>query len=187
MIIYDKLKELYSSEELKSKLGDYVYYYCFFSNNEEDVKLGKLANSIPDLRNIYSFEEFVSDFPHFALKYKELKTIYNILISGKKLSEFLNLHREILKQLYYGFYSESKSFVYEQLKYISIDYDISKFEYSFFKRHIELYGDKNELIKFKEKHKIDQKILWEFQRETWHIAIAGLLAEKIRCDKMKEK
>ncbi|MDK4479323.1 hypothetical protein MWG12_08785, partial [Fusobacterium necrophorum] len=82
MIIYDKLKELYSSEELKSKLGDYVYYYCFFSNNEADVKLGKLANSIPDLRNIYSFEEFVSDFPHFALKYKELKTIYNILISG---------------------------------------------------------------------------------------------------------
>lgn len=30
MIIYDKLKQLYSSEELKNKLGDYVYYYCFF-------------------------------------------------------------------------------------------------------------------------------------------------------------
>lgn len=187
MIIYDKLKQLYSSEELKNKLGDYVYYYCFFSNNEKDVKLDKLAHSISDLRDFYSFEEFTLDFPNFVLKYKELRTIYNILISGKKISDFLKLHNKILKQLYYGFYSETKSFVYDQLKYISIDYDISKFEYAFFKRHIELYGEKNELTKFKEKHKIDQKILWEFQKETWHIAIAGLLAEKIRYDKLGEK
>ncbi len=34
MIIYDKLKELYSSEELKNKLGNYVYHYCFFSNKK---------------------------------------------------------------------------------------------------------------------------------------------------------
>ncbi|RXZ28247.1 hypothetical protein EPT55_04435, partial [Fusobacterium necrophorum] len=77
MIIYDKLKQLYSSEELKNKLGDYVYYYCFFSNNEKDVKLNKLAHSISDLRDFYSFEEFTLDFPNFVLKYKELRTIYN--------------------------------------------------------------------------------------------------------------
>ncbi|MCF0163425.1 MAG: hypothetical protein HUJ88_12720 [Fusobacterium necrophorum] len=179
MIIYDKLTKLYSTDELKKILGSYIYYYGFRKNNV-DIKLDLIAKII-DLRQIYSYEDFMQDYGK-KYRVKETKTLYNILISGHKLNDFVNLHKEISRALYKGFYSESKSFVYEQLKYIDIDYDISQFTYSFFKKHIELYGDKNELVKFKEKHKIDQKILWEFQKETWHIAIAGLLAEKIRYD-----
>ena len=80
---------------------------------------------------------------------------------------------------------ESKTFSKEQIQYIIIEYDISNFEVAFFDKHIELYGEKDALEAFKKKFKISQKVLLNFQNNTWHLAFKGLLVEKIRIDYKK--
>lgn len=185
MIIFDKVNEIYSKKDLIAKLGSYTYYYNFYINNDK-IKLEKLAR-ILELKEIYSFTDFLNDFSKRIKVYKEKKTIYNILIDGVSVADFLKFSKNISSQLYYGFISETSCFSLEQLKYIEIDYDISSLNCSFFEKHIELYGDKKKLLEFKKKHNIKQKILWEFEMETWHLAFKGLLAEKIRYDFYEKK
>ena len=180
MIIYKKLLERYSLEQMKNILGDYDFYYNFLNNRINNLdRIAKLIS----LKDFYTFDDFGKDFGEKYKKYSEKKTVYNILIAGISVADFLKLNKIILNQLYKGFIMESISFSKEQLPYISIDYDISKFEVAFFENHIELYGKKEELENFKVKFKIEQKILWESYKETWHLAFSGLLAEKIRFDK----
>lgn len=182
MIIYKKLLEKYSLEQIKNMLGNYDFYYNFF--NDRVSKLERLAKVIY-LKDFYTYEDFEEDFKEKYRKYKEKRTVYNILIDGMTVSNFLSFNKNISLQLYNGFIMESICFSKEQIPYIAIDYDISKFEVGFFEDHIELYGSKEELDLFKDNYKIEQKVLFEPYKKTWHLAFSGLLSEKIKydCDK----
>lgn len=179
MIIYEKLLERYSLEQMKVILGNYDFYYNFL--NDRVNKLERIAKLI-SLKDFYTFDDFQKDFGEKYKKHKEIKTIFNILMNGLAVSDFLAFNKNISSQLYNGFIMETIAYSKKQIKYIEIDYDISNFKVSFFDTHIELYGDKDDLDKFKTKYKIEQKILFEPYKEVWHLAFSGLLSEKIKYD-----
>lgn len=179
MIIFSKLLKNFPLKKLEQKLGQNIV--CEYLYKNKNIKL-ELITSKLNIKKIYSYRDFEKDFGEKYKKYIERKTVYNILMSGISVADFFKMNRNIRKQLYNGFIMESISFSQEQLPYISIDYNISNFEVAFFENHIELYGKKEELENFKIKFKIEQKILWEPYKETWHLAFSGLLAEKIRLD-----
>lgn len=184
MIIYEKLINMYSLKKIKDIIGEYEYYY-YFSKNNNSIRLEKITQKI-NLKDIYSYKDFLKDFGVKFSKIKEKATLYNFLMNGISVSDFLKSDANIYKQLCDHFYMESKTFSKEQIQYIAIEYDISNFEVAFFDKHIELYGEKDDLEAFKKKFKISQKVLWNFQNNTWHLAFKGLLAEKIRWDYKKD-
>jgi len=57
----------------------------------------------------------------------------------------------------------------EVLKYFEFDIDLSKFTYKIYRRHTELYGEKEDLEYFKEQYKIGQPVLMEKEMDTWHL------------------
>ena len=144
------------------------------------------------LINMYSLKKIKDIIGEYEYYYYFSKNNNNIRL--EKITQKINLkdiysYRDFLKsdvniykQLCDHFYMESKTFSKEQIRYIVIEYDISNFEVAFFDKHIELYGEKDDLEAFKKKFKISQKVLWNFQNNTWHLAFKGLLAEKIRMD-----
>ena len=71
MIIFDKVNEIYSKKDLIAKLGSYTYYYNFYINTDK-IKLEKLAR-ILELKEIYSFTDFLNDFSKRIKVYKEKK------------------------------------------------------------------------------------------------------------------
>ena len=73
MIIFDKVNEIYSKKDLIAKLGSYTYYYNYnFYINNDKIKLEKLAR-ILELKEIYSFTDFLNDFSKRIKVYKEKK------------------------------------------------------------------------------------------------------------------
>ncbi len=180
MIIYEKIKEKYSPEELKERVGRSAY---FRMQDNKPVKLNALYSKL-DLKDIkYSEEDLIKDYPQYE-KYIEKKTLLNIIKNGYSV-EYLSKENDInvlVAHVWKGFNYNSQKYDGKEdvLKLLKIDYDISNFKLEIYKRHIELYGDKEELEKFREKFSIDRQVLYEKYKEKWHLAFDGLLAEYIK-------
>lgn len=137
----------------------------------------------------YSFDDFLKD--GYGDCIKEKKAMYLILSEYKSIQSFCEIH-SIKKQNFYilltkGIEKLPKSLIEKKeifMKYFEMEYDISNFKVEYYKKHIELFGNPEQLKTFKEKHKIICPVRYEPIKESWHLAFDGPLAEYI---KYKEK
>lgn len=178
MILYEKILEKYSLEEIKNAVSQKAYYKLKKNEEYKVLSFAKL-----DLTKIeYNVNEFIKDYPQYK-EHVEKETLLNLFKHGVTVEHIhKNSVRNFYKHIRDGFIYKSKLYKGKTnlLKLLVIDYDISNFRLEKYTRHIELYGDKNQLEKFREHYKISYGIIYEKFKEEWHLAFDGLLAEYIK-------
>lgn len=180
MIINDKIKKILNGD-LK-KLNTAIRKRI---ENDEKVRVYSILKyfSFQDLN--YSFEDFITD--GYGEGVKEQKALYLLLCEYDSVNNFCEVHG-IEKETFYillrkGIEKLPKS-LYEKkdtfMKYFELEYDISCFKVDYYKKHIELFGNPEQLKAFKEKHGIPYPVRYEPVKEAWHLAFNGPLAEYIK-------
>ena len=182
MILYEKLKKRYSEKEIR-----YIFPTMTardINYNRKKVQVHILAKYI-DFKEIgYSSADLAEDYPELKIKYQEFEIIYKIFSRKKNINELkeeLGLTDVFDYYLKKGinFNSESPNF-YKIIDIFKIPVDYKKFQIDTYSNHIELFGDKEDLINFKEKYGIDHPVLLEPIKNKWHLAFDGFLAEYIK-------
>lgn len=188
-IIKEKINNYYDIEELKKKCKKFIFSYLTTNKKRKIPALYEITKSI-DIANLeYTLEDFKKDYPEMT-GFKEIQTVFNIYSSGlsmegysKKIGMPPKGLPTFLKQ---GFYYNSTVFI-KMLEVVKIEYDISNFKIEFYENHIELYGEKEKLMEFKNLYNLEEKVYYEFYKNSWHLAFRGLLAEYIRLEEKKRK
>lgn len=138
----------------------------------------------------YSLEEFKKDYPKLANN-KEVATFFKLYKNGLSLhhwgEKFERDTHYLKKQLKNGYIYNSISIPKEFFKYVDIDIDISDFTIEFYKKHIELYGDREKLETFRRKFSLKEKVYFEKYKNSYHLAFKGFLAEYIVYIKKEDK
>ena len=183
-----KLLEHYSETDIKEKIDK-----SHFSNMKSDKKftsLDTVAKSI-DIKKInYNIDDFIDDYPQYK-KHKEIKTIYNIQIDGETVSGLSDRNKcsTLFSHIKDGFDYNSNDYINkgDVLKYFDFEIDLSNFKTKIFKRHTELYGDKEALELIRDMYKITHPVSLAKEKDTWHLAFDGMLNDWIREIYIKEK
>lgn len=188
-IIKEKINNHYNIEELKKKCKKFIFSYLTTNKKRKTPALYEITKSIGIANLEYTLEDFKKDYPEMT-EFKEIQTVFNIYSSGlsmegysKKIGMPPKGLPTLLKQ---GFYYNSTVFI-KMLEIIKIEYDISNFKIEFYENHIELYGEKENLEKFKNLYCLEEKAYYEIYKNSWHLAFKGLLAEYIRMEEKKRK
>ena len=186
MILYKKLKERYG-DKLKGKLTERLYNKVAAGKSFYLHNIVKCGIDLEDLG--YTFEDYLVDFKEQADKYAEKKTLFNVLKKGYVPGNFSSSTFE--KYLKKGFNYNSQIAKKEDgekiLEVLDIDCDLDNYNLrlEIYKRHIELYGAREDLERFQEDFSIKQPVLWEKEKEKWHLAFGGLLCGYIRWGKIE--
>lgn len=185
LILRKKIFEHYTVEELKTLLPPRIFSQL--CNEGGNLPWLSELTRLLDFSNIdYTVEDFKKDYTKYK-DFVEIKTVFNILMKGISLREFRYFNKNITSLLKKGFYYNSHIFQSTEIeKYIVIDYDITPFKIEFYKNHIELYGEKEELENFRNKFKLKECVYYEKYKKSWHLALKGLLAEYIRIHEKKD-
>lgn len=186
LIIKEKILKKYSTLELKELLGS---WYLYFRKSNFNGELYNIASYL-NIDNLdYSLEEFKKDYSKLASN-KEIATIFKLYKSGSSLKSWGNKFdkdtNHLKKQLKNGFIYNSTSIPKEFFKYIDINIDISKFEIEFYENHIELYGEKEELEKFRNLYFLKERVYFEKYKNSYHLAFKGFLADYITYKKRED-
>lgn len=186
LIIKEKILEKYSTLELKEIFGAWFLYF-----KRSDFK-GELYNitSYLNIDNLdYSLEDFKKDYPKLANN-KEIPTIFKLYKSGISLrawgTKFNKDINHLKKQLKGGYIYNSTSIPKEFLEYVDIDVDTSSFRIEHYKKHIELYGEKEKLEVFREVYSLKEKVYFEKYKNSYHLAFKGFLADYIAYKKRED-
>lgn len=188
-IIKEKITNYYSIEELRKKCKKFIFSYLTTNKERKTPALYEITKSV-DITNIgYTLEDFKKDYPEMN-DFKEIRTIFNIYSSGLSMEGYCKKKgmppKGLPTLLKRGFFYNSTVFI-KMLEVIKIEYNISNFKIEFYKNHIELYGDKENLEKFKNLYCLEEKVYYEIYKDSWHLAFRGLLAEYIRLKEKKRK
>lgn len=184
MILYEKILSRYSRTELNKildpRLARKIYY------NRGVIPIGKISKLISFDEICYNVEDAVIDYS-LDKKYKEYKYVFELLKAGKNI-HIIAIENEMTDNFDYmlkrGINFNSKGVnSFKIIDIFKIPVDISKFHLDKYDTHIELFGDKEELIKFKEKYQIIREVIYEPFLKSWHLAFDGMLADWIRENK----
>lgn len=185
MILYDKLKEKYSKEELKSILGEAMGRRVW--RGESKINIFTLSRKIKVSQLNYSFEHFINDFEHLYSKHKEKLFLYKLFLKGispMDLCKRYNIENRIYTLLLHGFdYNSTSRNLHFIFDYLDIDIDTSHFVIDCYPTHIELFGKKKDLEKFKTQFNIKYDLYYEPYKKSWHLAFNGCLAMHIKYKK----
>ncbi|MGL5124076.1 MAG: hypothetical protein ACRC6K_07975 [Fusobacteriaceae bacterium] len=169
MIIHKKIKKIDKQYEIKEGVR-YTLNKIFKKYDNAAVK--------------YTYEDFLKDYGLRYKEYKELKTLFNILIKGYSPTSYLtsNFYNFLVKGFNYNAKIVKEENLEKLLDVLHIECSINNYSLILEKhrRHIELYGEKDNLEKFKEDYRIEEPILYEKFKEKWHLAFDGILAEYLR-------
>lgn len=186
LIIKEKILEKYSILELKKIFGSWFLYF-----KRSDFK-GELYNitSYLTINNLdYSLEEFKKDYPKLSNN-KEIATIFKLYKSGFSLRTWgIKFNKDInhlKKQLKDGYIYNSTSIPKEFLKYVDISIDTSDFKIELYKKHIELYGEKEKLEAFRRTYSLKERVYFEKYKNSYHLAFKGFLADYISYKEREE-
>ena len=181
MHIYKELLKVYSESEIRDKMDKNIF--SDLKNARKSPSLDSLANKFDMKKTGYTLEMFLEDYPKYK-EFAEKKTIFNILMDGQTIDGLTKTYEVSLlnKHMKKGFDFNSNAYIgkKEVLKYFKFDIDLSRFKYKIYRRHTELYGEKEDLEKFKEQYKIAQPVLMEKEMDTWHLAFDGMMNDWIR-------
>lgn len=182
MILYTKLKKHYTIKGLRKLLPIMTARHII--NNEKRVRIQTLPKYIDFKELGYSSADLAEDYPELKATYKEFEIVYKIFLMKKSINEFkeeLGLTDAFDYYLKRGinFNSESPNF-YKIIDILKIPIKYKDFKIDIYPNHIELFGDKQKLIDFKEKYEIEHPVLLEPIKNEWHLAFDGFLAEYIK-------
>lgn len=182
MILYKKLKYIYTREELIKILGDGAAGRVW--RGEKNLRPHKISNKVDISILDYSQEEFIADYHYLYENHAEKEMLYNLFIKGISLNELRrskNLESMIYNFLKYGFdYNSTSRNLHLIFNDLGIKIDTSQFKIVLYANHIELFADRDSLKMFKDKYKIKSEIYWEPYQKSWHLAFEGCLAEYIK-------
>lgn len=184
MILYDKILQKYSKSELNKfidpRLARKIYY------NKGIIPAGKIAKIISFDEIGYCLEDALLDYC-LNKKYKEYVLVFELLKRGtniKATATKFGLSDNFDYMLKKGLNFESKGVNSKKIIDIfNINVDISLFTLDKYDTHIEIFGDRENLIKFKEKYQISKEVIYEPFKNSWHLAFNGMLADWIRENK----
>ncbi len=182
MILYDRLKEKYTRAELISLLGNASAGRIW----REEINLHPTTISKKiDIKQLdYSFEDFFEDYDFLYKDHLEKYMIYNLFIEGVSVASLIkqyNLESLLYVFLKKGFnYNSTSNNLHLIFSFLGICIDTSSFTIDFYKRHVELFGTKEDIKAFKERYDIKYDLYYEPYRKSWHLAFDGCLAEHIR-------
>ena len=169
MIIYEKIKKI--DDKYVPKKG--VRY-----------NLNKVFEIYDNSIVKYTYEDFLKDYSLKYKDFKELRTLFNILTKGCSPTSYLtsNFYNFLVKGFNYNFPIVKKENLQKLLEVLYIECDLSSYDLKVekFITHIELYGEKENLEKFKEDYQINQPVLFEKFKEKWHLAFNGILSEYLK-------
>lgn len=169
MIIYEKIQRVYP---------EYKY------DSTKKNKLGTLAKKYNLDKIGYTYEDFKEDYKKEYEHYKELKTVFNILKTGKSPSMYLtqNFRNYLVKGFNYNFPLVSKEHLKQALEVIEIECDYKSYNLRLesYQNHIELFGEQKDLEAFRQDFKLDFEIILDKTKEKWHIAFDGILSEFLK-------
>ena len=165
-------------EKIKAKYPNYKY------DSTKKCKLNTLAKKY-DLELIgYDYDDFIKDYGDEYSKYKEIKTVFNILKTGEYLSSFLTnkFLTFLVKGFNFNFPIVSKENLKKALSVVVIecDYKLYNLRLDVYKRHVELFGEFENLEKFKNDFNLKYEIILDKTKDEWHIAFDGRLAEYLK-------
>lgn len=180
-IIKEKILKFYAIDELKYLCSNHIFFYLTRNHIKNIPKLCEFAKFL-DIKTFYTTDDFVIDYPVIK-NFKEFKSIFNIYCTGLTLKEFEKKYAVtsgiLMRYLKKGFFYNSQV-LNNVVPYLSIDFNIENFEIEIYKTHIELYGNKQDLIDFKNKYNLRENPYLEIYKNKWHLAFSGLLAEYIK-------
>ena len=181
MVIYDKIKAKYTKEEIYNLFPRITARNIIYERTI--IKIGVLAKFVSFDSINYTLQDYIEDYKADKI-YKEVEYVYQILASGKNIGQIAaengltdNFDYMLKKGL--NFNSESIN-SYKIIDILKIEVDIHKFRIDKYPIHIELFGEKEDLLEFKEKFKIEREVLFEPIKKSWHLAFNGMVAEYIR-------
>lgn len=181
MIIYDKICRKYTKTEINqmvdSRTARKIYY------NRETIPIGKICKmfSFDDIG--YTLQDAIIDY-EINKTYKEYEHVFNLLKKGYTIN-FITVRYELTASfeymLKYGLnYNSDAKNGYKIIDILKIDIPLESFTIDKYETHIELFGKKEDLEKFKEKYNIHYNIIFEPFKKQWHLAFNGMLADWIR-------
>lgn len=181
MIIYNKIKSKYSKEEIYSLFPRITARNIIYERTI--IKIGVIAKFISFDPINYTLQNYIEDYEADKI-YKEVEYVYKILASGKNIGQIAaengltdNFDYMLKKGLNFNSVGINS---YKIIDILKIKIDISKFKVDKYPTHIELFGEKEDLLEFKEKFKIEREVLFEPIKKSWHLAFNGMLAEYLK-------
>ncbi|WP_308009177.1 hypothetical protein [uncultured Fusobacterium sp.] len=178
MIIYDKIKTKYNKNEIYQLFPRITARNIIYERTT--IKIGVLAKFVSFYFIGYSLQDYIEDYGADKI-YKEVGYVFQILASGKNIGQIAaengltdNFDYMLKKGL--NFNSEGIN-SYKIIDILKIEVDISKFKIDKYPIHIELFGEKEDLLQFQKKFKIEHDVLFEPIKKEWHLAFDGMLAE----------
>lgn len=180
-IIKEKILKLYSKEELRTLCSNHLFHYLTRNHIKSTPRLCEVAKYL-NVKRFYTIDDFIQDYP-LLINFKEFKSVYKIYCTGVSLKEFELQHGItngiLIRYLKKGFFYNSQV-LNSVVPHLAIDYNIDNFEVEIYDTHIELYGNKQELLDFKKKYNLQENPYLEIYKNKWHLAFSGLLAEYIK-------
>lgn len=180
MIINRKIKEFLNGNlnNLKPDIKKKI-------EKDEKIRIYSILNYFSFQNLNYSFEDFIAD--GYGENIKEKKALYLLLSEYKSVRFFCEVHgldiqvfpivfRKGIDKLPKSLYNKKDIF----MKYFEKEYNLNGLKIEFYKKHIELFGKKELLENFKNKHNIIYPVRYEPVKESWHLAFDGPLAEYIK-------
>ena len=109
---------------------------------------------------------------------------FNMVMAGYSVYQMrdnFNLESQFYLQITKGFNYNSMSLnIHKVFDILGIEVDISPFIVDLYKTHIELFGKKEDLERFRNRYGIKWDLWYEPYKKSWHLAFNGCLAEYIR-------
>lgn len=181
--IYKILLKYYTEKEIRDKLGDAAARRLKVG---EFIKLETIASRI-EIKD-YTYEDFIEDYGEKYKNYKEKRNLYSFLLKAPKSMRQLSIENglldtSIVNYFLKGFTDKAEGFNVI-LPYLwdteELRKDIKTLDYKIFDDHVEIYGEKDRLEKFKEKYSIPYKIIFHSKLEIWHLAFDGRVEKIIK-------
>lgn len=186
MILYNKIKQQYNAKQVRQKFDPRMARAI--NKNLKNINISYLVKYINFKEIGYTIKDLEEDYPNLKNEYKEFEILYKIFSLGKNinmLKKELGLTDTLDYYLKRGINFNSDSPNLDKIiDILEMKIDYKDFKIDLYPSHIELFGEKEKLIKFRKKYDIEHEVLFEPIKNKWHLAFDGLLANYIR-DKLK--
>lgn len=185
-ILLSKIEKHGLIKNLRSKFTEYKRKQLY---NRSFIPLYAFVEHINFESIGYTFEDCLVDYEKQLKKQKEKYIEWKIWNMGYSVHSYENknnistsFQRQIREGIDYN--SEFRGDKY-LVNLLELDLDLTAFDIVFYDTHIELFGEEDKLIEFRDKFNLRYDVIWEREEKSYHLAFTGILEKYIRKDQGK--